>query len=117
MCWRKLSCLFEVEAQKSSRLITSDSFEVSPSSFTMVTLLFLPKGGLANTTSYSPCLLARASFEVTGRSVALASEPMPWSSRFIAQRRVTLSTSSTPKSVPLWSCFFWARSRSERFAR
>ena len=36
--------------------------------------------------------------------------PMPCSSRFIAQRRVTLSTSSMPKNVPLLSFFFCARS-------
>ena len=34
---------------------------------------------------------------------------------FIAQRRVTLSTSSTPKNVPLFSFFFWARSREGFF--
>src|SRR4051812_28019416 len=30
MCWRKLSCLLLVLAQKSSRLMMSDSLEVSP---------------------------------------------------------------------------------------
>jgi allantoicase len=60
MCWTKLSCLLLVEAQKSSRLMTSDSFEVSPASLTMVTLLFLPNGGLARTRLYSPCLPASA---------------------------------------------------------
>ncbi len=33
----------------------------SPASLTMVTLLFLPKGGLARTISYSPCFPASAS--------------------------------------------------------
>ena len=33
----------------------------SPASFTMVTLLFLPNGGLASTMSYSPCFPASAS--------------------------------------------------------
>ena len=69
MCCRKLSCLLLVVAQKSSRLMTSDSFADSPASLTMVTLLFLPKGGLARTMSYSPCLPASASLVTTGRSV------------------------------------------------
>ena len=47
MCWRKLSCLLLVLAQKSSRLMMSDSLDDSPASLTMVTLLFLPNGGLA----------------------------------------------------------------------
>src|ERR1035437_6116787 len=68
MGWRKLSCLLLVLAQKSSRLMMSDSLEVSPSSLEMGTLLFLPKGGLARTMSYSPCLDARASLVTTGRS-------------------------------------------------
>jgi hypothetical protein len=42
---------------------------------------------------------------------------MPWSSRFIAQRRVTLSTSSIPWNVPLLSAFFWARSSPGSLAR
>ncbi len=33
-----------VLAQKSSRLMMSDSFEVSPAPLTMVMLLFLPRG-------------------------------------------------------------------------
>ena len=109
MCCRKLSCLLLVVAQKSSRLMTSDSFCCSPASFTIVTLLFLPKGGLASTTSYSPCFAARASFVTIGSSVS-ASSPMPCKSRFMAHRRVTLSTSSMPKSVPLLSFRFCALS-------
>ena len=35
-CWRKLSCLFDVDAQKSSRTITSCSRSLSPSAFTPV---------------------------------------------------------------------------------
>src|SRR5437764_14525260 len=42
-CWRKLSCLLLVLAQKSSRCTTSDCFSSSPASFTIVTLLFFPK--------------------------------------------------------------------------
>ena len=45
----KLSSWLLVLAQKSSRLMTSDSLEVSPASLTMVTALFWPKGGLART--------------------------------------------------------------------
>jgi len=61
--------LFVARARKkSSRLITSDSFACSPASFTMVTLLFLPKGGLARTIWYSPCFPASASFVTTGKS-------------------------------------------------
>jgi hypothetical protein len=37
--------LLLVLAQKSSRLMTSDSLDDSPASLTMVTLLFLPKDG------------------------------------------------------------------------
>src|SRR5438128_4857408 len=55
-CWRKLSCLLLVLAQKSSRWTTSDCFSSSPASLTIVTLLFFPNGGLVNTISYSPCL-------------------------------------------------------------
>src|SRR5258706_13523754 len=69
MCWRKLSCLLLVVAQKSSRLMMSDSLDCSPASLTMVTLLFLPNGGLARTMSYSPCLPANASLLTTGRLV------------------------------------------------
>src|SRR5216117_1324515 len=47
MCWRKLSCLLLVLAQKSSRLMMSDSLDVSPASLTMVTLLPLHVGGEA----------------------------------------------------------------------
>ena len=36
----------------------------------MVTLLFLPNGGLVSTISYSPCLPASASFTITGTCVA-----------------------------------------------
>src|SRR5206468_341522 len=57
-CWRKLSCLLLVLAQKSSRCTTSDCFSSSPASLTIVTLLFFPKGGLVRTISYSPCLPA-----------------------------------------------------------
>src|SRR5205814_6735926 len=63
-CWRKLSCLFLVLAQKSSRWTTNDCFSSSPASLTIVTLLFFPNGGLVNTISYSPCLPARASFTI-----------------------------------------------------
>src|SRR5438093_1178530 len=35
-CWTKLSCLFDVEAQKSSRTITRCSRSLSPSAFTTV---------------------------------------------------------------------------------
>ena len=109
MCWRKLSCLLLVLAQKSSRLMISDSFDDSPDSLTMVTLLFLPKGGLAKTKSYSPCFPASASLVTTGKSSS-NSPPMPCKSRFIAQSRVTLSTNSIPKNVPALSFFFCARS-------
>src|SRR3984893_18319701 len=54
-CWRKLSCLLLVLAQKSSRCTTSDCFSSSPASLTIVTLLFFPNGGLVRTISYSPC--------------------------------------------------------------
>jgi hypothetical protein len=64
----KLSSLLLVLAQKSSRLMTSDSLDVSPASLTMVTALFLPKGGLARTMLYSPCFPARASLVTTGKS-------------------------------------------------
>src|SRR5712691_8809010 len=115
MCCRKFSCLLLVVAQKSSRLMTSDSRCCSPASLTMVTLLFLPNGGLARTMSYSPCLPASASLVTTGSSVS-ESPPMPWRSRFIAHRRVTPSTSSMPKSEPVRSRFFCSRSRAGCFA-
>ena len=51
MCWRKLSCLFEVVAQKSSRLMVSVSEETRPSSPMIVMEDFLPNGGLASTRS------------------------------------------------------------------
>src|SRR5262245_60394739 len=86
MCCRKLSCLLLVVAQKSSRLMTSDSFSCSPAALTIVTLLFLPKGGLASTTSYSPCFAAKASLVTIGSSVS-ASSPMPCRSRFMAHTR------------------------------
>ncbi len=41
----------------------------------MVTLLFLPKGGLARTISYSPCLPASASLVTTGRFRPVRSSP------------------------------------------
>src|SRR5205823_15021157 len=69
-CWRKLSCLLLVLAQKSSRCTTSDCFSSSPASLTVVTLLFFPNGGLVSTISYSPCLPASASFTITGTYVA-----------------------------------------------
>src|SRR5262245_58855080 len=47
-CCRKLSCLLLVDAQKSSRWIVRLSFSASPFSFTIVTLLFLPNGGLVH---------------------------------------------------------------------
>ena len=94
---------------KSSRLMMSDSFDDSPASFTIVTLLFFPNGGFARTISYSPCFPASASLVTTGKSSS-DSPPIPCSSRFIAQSRVTLSTSSMPKNVPLLSFFFCARS-------
>src|ERR1017187_5821795 len=76
-CWRKLSCLLLVLAQKSSRLMMSDSLDVSPASLTMVTLLFLPKGGLVITRSYSPCLPASASRNQHGHFIrAIAPDPV-----------------------------------------
>src|SRR5207247_3876333 len=80
-CWRKLSCLLLVLAQKSSRCTTSDCFSSSPASLTIVTLLFFPNGGLVSTISYSPCFPASASFTITGTCVA--SLPIPCSTRFI----------------------------------
>src|SRR6266404_4020438 len=65
-CWRKFSCLLLVLAQKSSRCTTSDCFSSSPASFTIVTLLFFPNGGLVSTISYSPCFPASASFTIGG---------------------------------------------------
>ena len=43
-CWRKLSCLLEVVAQKSSRSIISVSLATLPSSATIVVLLFSERG-------------------------------------------------------------------------
>jgi hypothetical protein len=51
MCWRKLSCLLEVDAQKSSRTTTRSSRSASPASFTMVIDDLRPNGGLAAITS------------------------------------------------------------------
>src|SRR5438046_3600773 len=105
-CWRKLSCLLLVLAQKSSRCTTSDCFSSSPASLTIVTLLFFPNGGLVSTIPYSPCLPASASFTITGTWVA--SLPMPCITRFMQQSRATLSTSSTPRSCSVLrkvSCF------------
>ena len=50
-CWTKLSCLFDVDAQKSSRTTTSDSRSASPSSFTYAIDDFLPNGGFVSTMS------------------------------------------------------------------
>jgi len=84
--------LLLVVAQKSSRSTMSFSVEVLPSSPTIIVLLFLPKGGLASTTSKrSPRSAASASATRTG---ALFSEPMPWSIRFIAHTRALPYTSS-----------------------
>src|SRR6266542_2067596 len=44
-CWTKLSCLFEVVVQKSSRTTVSASRSCWPSSLTTSMLDFLPKGG------------------------------------------------------------------------
>src|ERR1022692_4689499 len=89
----EIGCLLLVLAQKSSRLMMSDSLDDSPASLTMVTLLFLPNGGLARTISYSPCFPASASFVTTGKSDS-DSPPIPCNNKFIAQSRVTLSTNS-----------------------
>lgn len=51
MCCKKLSCLFEVVAQKSGRLIARSLLDALPSSPTTVIDDFLPNGGLARTTS------------------------------------------------------------------
>ena len=75
MCCKKLSCLLLVVAQKSSRLMVSDSFDCSPPSPIIVTLLFLPNGGLASTMSYSPCLPVSASLVTTGNALFPAPSP------------------------------------------
>ena len=51
-CWRKLSCLLLVVAQKSWRSYVRASLSALPSPFVSVMLLFLPKGGLVITMSY-----------------------------------------------------------------
>jgi hypothetical protein len=50
-CWRKLSCLLLVEAQKSSRTIVRACLSSSPSWLMTRTLDFLPNGGLVRTRS------------------------------------------------------------------
>src|SRR5438094_636517 len=48
--WWKLSCLFEVGAQKSSRTTTRSSRALSPSAFTTVAADdFFPNGGFVST--------------------------------------------------------------------
>ena len=73
----------------------------------MVTLLFLPKGGLDSTTSNSLPLAASASFTSTGTGTE-ASPPMPCSTMFMQQSRATLSTSSTPRSASVCRCLICA---------
>ncbi len=103
-CWIKLSCLFEVVAQKSSRSTVSFSFETLPFSATMVVLLFLPKGGLVRIMSKrSPGSAARESLTANGK--ALSSSPIPCSIKFMAQSRAVDCTSSQPLKVPCLSFF------------
>jgi hypothetical protein len=98
MCCTKFSCLLEVVAQKSSRSMMSFSVEVLPSSPTIIVLDFLPKGGLASTTSKrSPGSAASASATLMD---TLLSEPMPCSSRFMAHTRAVPCTSSQPRNAP-----------------
>lgn len=79
MCWRKLSCLFEVGKVRSSRVARSPPFLV-------------PKGGFVSTTSKFFRFLPsgeRVSPRVMGAS-------MPWSMAFMRARRWVSWTSSTP---------------------
>ncbi len=54
----------------------------------MVTLLFLPNGGLASTISYSPCFPASASLVTTGRPVDSALVAAPDSAPDAVQQQV-----------------------------
>ena len=84
--------MFEVVAQKSSRSMMFFSVETLPSAPVIMVLDFLPKGGLASTTSKrSPGSATRASVTVIGTDLSL---PMPCSIRFIAASRAVLCTSS-----------------------
>ena len=109
MCCTKLSCLLLVVAQKSSRSITSFSVLTRPSAPVIIVLLFLPKGGLASTTSKrSPGSEASASATTMGTDLSL---PMPCSIMFIAARRAVLCTSSQPRRACSFRCFFCSRVR------
>ncbi len=69
---------------------------------------FLPKGGLVSTTStWSLGSSRRASSVRIGGSRLSSSGPMPCRNRFIAHRRATPSTSSTPRSASKRRCLFW----------
>ena len=76
-CWTKLSCLFDVDAQKSSRTTTRSSRPTSPSSFTNVIDDLLPNGGFVSTIVES---LARVGLERVvdddGAFVLLVADPV-----------------------------------------
>src|SRR5262245_37489317 len=99
-CCTKFSCLLLVDAQKSSRTTVSVSRSCSPSSLTTSTLDFLPNGGLVSTRSKRvPGSPRRLSSVLTGGSASSLVGPIPCKKRFIAHRRVTLSTISTPRNA------------------
>ena len=110
MCWRKLSCLFDVDAQKSSRTTVRLWRSALPSSLTIVTDDFFPNGGLVSTMSNrSPGSARSASSTWTGLSES--GDSMPCSNRFMAHSRAVLSTISQPVNSPERRCRFWSGSR------
>ena len=98
MCCRKLSCLFDVDAQKSSRTTTRSSRSASPASLIIVIDDFRPNGGFAAIRSTRTPGSARSASATVTRLLPLA-VPIPCSRRFMAHRRAVPSTISHPCTI------------------
>ena len=109
MCWRKLSCLLLVVAQKSSRSYRSAPCSISPSSLVIVIAALFAEGRIGEDHVVAVAGVAWRARLGCARSGSRP-PPMPWRYRFIAQRRMTLVDEVDAVEGAARGAFFCARS-------